>query len=185
MRRLLLYSLLIFFSGKAEGQIIALYKNIYDISVQKDTIVEIAYLREIDSALVTKLDSFKKFHQTRAKYDTGNFFYVVDFSKRSKGMGVAISCNSTYNNYLMLTAGKLYDRRETVFAYAFYHNELVLFSTTRQSCHLSDCSVLLLKNLIYEHLPHVEQKKIIQNPEVVEIRTEPVNWYYIVGVDGR
>jgi hypothetical protein len=162
------------------SQIIEKYKQIIEISTKKDSVYELTYYKEIDSTLKSKLDSFMIFFEKDTIFEKINsYFYVARFTPISKTIQIFLSQKGLQNDYDMLTSGNVYTYRQSAFAYSFYKNRLIIFTTKSRSIHISDCGISTLKNLIFQHLDLTEQKNITNKKTFWVVKSQPSNTYYI------
>lgn len=180
MRIILFFCLAAFFIPTTYAQVVDKYKKIYTVSKQKDTIVELTYFKNVDSILASKIDSFICYqNQQLGSKAAEDYFFCISFWARPNGQYISVKHKAMYNDFLMLTGGTVYTRNESAFAYSFYKDKLVVFTTNNRSIHIGDCGISILKNLIFEQFSLKEKRKILQKPEIVEVSSQPVKGYYI------
>lgn len=162
---------------KSSAQVISSYKTL--MNAKCDTIIRMQYFKKADSALLSKIDSFNLYLAER-KYDVDtNFFYQVKFDYSENKLRPVIRYVSHYVDYLMITNSSLKPSNVVVFAFTFYNNRLVLFTTHKKNITMTAETAGLLKNLIYENVNEKEKGFILHTPNEILVQTKPVKGYYL------
>lgn len=182
------YTIFIFFCFvfiKTNAQIISLSGKL--MQGVNDTSISLQYFKNVDSILLNKIDSFDLFLKNDKYELDSNFFYVIDMGGifyYGCNKKIVIHYASQYCDYISvanLGAFKRPSGNRTPFAFFFYKSKLVICRMAfRKDLHLTDESIKLLTNLIYESVNESEKKLILGYPQYeYNVLVKPLEEYCI------